>query len=125
MKRILITVAIVAVLLTVTGYVSSPTTRHNATLATAGETIVLTFDEYPVQVTAYVKVNTGTVSVAGFAAGSRVVPNDASGGTFTIVPDSVMTVNEGDIIPITGKFTDIYWRGVGLPADATIYIYKE
>lgn len=121
MRNVLM-IAVAMVLLS--GFVSGPITMNNATLGTAGETIQVVEGIYPINVTAYIKCTTGTIAVSGFNKGDRVSPLDSYGDGYATV-DSVTTVNEGDIIPIVGKFTDIYWKGVGVAASGTIYIYKE
>ena len=124
MKKFLGVIIVGVLVVALAGFASGPVTKTNATLGTGGETIKVTPGDYPVNVTAYVKCNTGTITVAGFDKGVRAMPEDPYGDDYATV-DSLVTVAEGDIIPIVGKFTDLYWKGVGVSADGSIYIYKD
>ena len=124
MRKYAAVVALVLLLVAVSGFTSGPITKDNAALTTTGETISVTEDGIPLRVVAYVKCNSGTIGVAGFDGTARQSPLDPYGDDYATV-DNVVTIHEGDIIPIYGKFTAVFWQGVGANAAGTIYIYKE
>jgi len=116
MRKFVLTLLIVVMMLTLTGFNRGPTTHYDASIAEAGEEFVFGGSTRGKQVTIYVKCISGTILAVGQLNGENVSRNYG---------DAETLISEGDIIPLSGKFNGVRWEGVGATAEGVLYVYEK